>query len=129
MTDQTAHEKSAPLVRPTPHTVLLELEREIAAPPPEIFGHLVPRITPTDGHTRFAVYPDAFTAVMQGDWWYRGEYRVTATPKGAQVSYTVVNVAREQHETGNVISRSSVAAAPDGFARLLDAIEVSLGEE
>lgn len=126
VTDQMIGDTGAPLIRPAPHTVLLELEREVDASPSEVFDLLVPRLAPADGHTKFAVYPDSFTAVMQGDWWYRGEYRVIAVPGGARVSYTVVNKAREQHEAGNLISKGTVAAAPDAFARHLDAVEESL---
>jgi hypothetical protein len=123
MTDQTASADGAPLTRPELHTVLLELEREVAADPAEVFDLLVPGLAPDDGHTKFGVYPDCLTAVLQGDWWYRGEYRVAAAPAGATVSYTVVNVAQQQHEGGNIISRSTVAAAPDAFARRLDALD------
>ncbi|MDF3294110.1 hypothetical protein [Streptomyces silvisoli] len=126
MTDQIAGADGAPLARPELHTVLLELERELAADPVKVFHLLVPQLAPNDGHTKFAVYPDCLTAVMQGDWWYRGEYRVTAAPGGARVSYTVVNVAQEQHEGGNLIGESTVAAAPDAFARRIDALEDSL---
>ena len=106
--------------------MLLELERDVAADPAEVFDLLVTQLAPSDGHTKFAVYPQCLTAVMQGDWWYRGEYRVTAAPAGARVSYTVVNVAQKQHKGGNLISKSTVAAAPDAFARRLDALEDSL---
>ncbi|MFI1628177.1 hypothetical protein ACH4YO_29155 [Streptomyces noursei] len=126
MTDQVADASGAPLARPELHTVSLELEREVAADPAEVFDLLVPQLAPDDGHTKFAVYPHCLTAVMQGDWWYRGEYRVTDAPRGARVSYTVVNVAQEQHEAGNLISKGTVAAAPDAFARRLDALEESL---
>lgn len=126
MTDQLTGDAGAPLVRPAPHTVLLALEREVDASPAEVFDLLVPRLAPADGRTKFAVYPDSFTAVMQGDWWYRGEYRVTAVPGGARVSYTVVNVARKQHEAGNLISNGTVATAPGAFAQHLDAVEESL---
>ncbi|HET6705271.1 hypothetical protein, partial [Amycolatopsis sp.] len=32
-------------------------------------------------------------AAVQGGWWYRGEYRVTADPVGARVEHRVVNAA------------------------------------
>ncbi|QHC21201.1 hypothetical protein [Streptomyces sp. GS7] len=138
MTDQTgkqtgkqtgnlAQDEGAPLVRPALHTVLLELEREVTAPPADVFEFLAAELAPTDGHTKYAVYADARTAVLQGDWWYRGEYRVTeAANGGATVSYTVVNVAQVQHEGGNAISKGTLASAPDAFARRLDAIEAAL---
>lgn len=116
----------APLERPARHTVLLELEREVAADPARVFPLLVRRIAPADGHTRFAVYPDRLTAVMQGGWWYRGEYRVTPAPAGAKVSYTVVNVAPQLHRGGVLVSRGVVARSPGAFARHLDAVEESL---
>jgi hypothetical protein len=105
---------------------LLQLEREVAVEPAKVFELLVGQLAPSDGHTKFAVYPQYLTAVMQGDWWYRGEYRVTAAPAGARVSYAVVNVAQEQHEGGDLISKSTVTAAPNVFARRLDALEESL---
>ena len=128
MPNETA-DGGAPLDRPERHTVLLELEREVAADPARVFPLLVRRITPTDGHTKFAVYPDHFTAVMQGGWWYRGEYRVIPAPGGAKVSYTVVNVAQRLHEGGRLVSKGIVAKSPNTFARHLDAIEDSLRPE
>jgi hypothetical protein len=116
----------APLERPGRHTVLLELDRELAADPARIFPLLVRRVTPTDGYTKFSVYPHCFTAIMQGGWWYRGEYRVTPAPGGAKVSYTVVNVAQQLHKGGRLISKGIVARSPDAFAHHLDAIEDSL---
>src|SRR5690348_856526 len=100
MSDQTAGAEGAPLTRPNRHTVLLELEREVAADPARVFDLLVAQIAPHDGYTKFAAYPHCLTAVLQGDWWYRGEYQVTAVPAGARVAYTVVNVAQVAHLGG-----------------------------
>jgi hypothetical protein len=126
MTDEPVNADHAPLERPERHTVLLELERNVEADPARVFPLLVQRIAPTDGHTRFSAYPEYLTAVLQGGWWYRGEYRVTAAPAGAKVSYTVVNVAQALHLGGTLIGRRVVAASPDAFARRVDALEDSL---
>ncbi|MFJ9083238.1 MULTISPECIES: hypothetical protein [unclassified Streptomyces] len=123
MTDGTA---GAPLERPARHSVLLELEREVAASPSDVFELLVRRIAPTDGQTHFGVYPDQLSAVLQGDWWYRGEFRVTSVPAGAKVSYAIVNVAQKKRRLGTWIGRKTVAAAPEGFARHLDRVEDEL---
>jgi hypothetical protein len=128
MTDEPAGAHGAPLERPERHTVLRELERNVDADPARIFPLLVRRIAPTDGYTRFSVYPEYLTAVLQGGWWYRGEYRVTPTTAGAKVSYTVVNVAQGLHLAGGLISKRVVAASPDTFARRMDALEQSLGQ-
>lgn len=126
--DETA-DAGAPLDRPERHTVLLELEREVAADPARVFPVLVRQIAPTAGYTKFSVYPDHFTAVMQGGWWYRGEYRVSCAPGGAKVSYAVVNVAQQLHRGGTLTSKRVVAKSADTFARHLDAIEDSLNQE
>jgi hypothetical protein len=119
----------APLERPDRYAVLLVLQREVAADAARVFPVLVRQIAPADGYTKFAAYPDDFTAVMQGGWWYRGEYRVTPAPGGATVSYTVLNIAQQLHRGGGFASRSVVARSPSTFARHLDALEDSLRQE
>jgi hypothetical protein len=126
MTTQTGAHEGAPLDRPALHTVLLELEGELAAPPREVFSRLIEEIAPADGHTKFGVYPQAQTAVLQGDWWYRGEYRVTPAAGGARVSYVVVNVAQVKHEAGGQVGAKTVEAAPGAFERHLEVIRAGL---
>ncbi|WP_425825447.1 hypothetical protein [Streptomyces fractus] len=126
MTDAAGAFEGAPPERPERHTVLLELKAEVAASPPDVFDHLVRRIAPDDGHTHFAVYRDQLLAVMQGDWWYRGEFRVAPAPEGALVSYAIVNVAQKKRRLGTWIARKTVAEAPESFARHLKQVKEDL---
>lgn len=65
----------------------------VARPPEEVFERLR-RWLAGGGHPmRMDVdRPRGFVAV-QGGWWYRGEYRVTADPGGSRVEHRVVNAA------------------------------------
>lgn len=105
--------------RPERHRVLGEHTGIVAADPDAVFAALVVAVDPSPWGG-FLVVPDARLAISQGDYWYRGEYRVTPADGGSRVDYAIVNVAsRGPLILGEVTGRSVVRDAPTTFAKLL----------
>lgn len=104
--------------------MLREHDAEVAAPPDAVFAALVTRLEPRDG-TGFAADAASRLLVVQGDYWYRAEYRVEPTPTGSRVRHAVVNVAAGPRLLGALTGLSVVRASGAAFARLLDGIEAA----
>ena len=101
--------ETAPRDRPAKHTVLREFTRELAAAPETVLAALP--------GTRY----DSLV-VVQGDWWYRGEYRVVAVAAGSRVTLTIVNVAQQAHWSAPLAGRRELQDAERAFAEVLAAI-------
>ena len=100
---------TAPLDRPAKHTVLREFVRDVSAAAEAVLAALP--------GTR---YGDL--VVVQGDWWYRGEYRVAAQGGASRVTLTIVNVAQSAHWSAPIAGRRELADAERAFDELLAAI-------
>ncbi|MEV6877592.1 hypothetical protein [Amycolatopsis sp. NPDC051128] len=72
---------------------LAEASGVVARPPGEVFEELWRRVTGGGYPMRTEVDRDRGFLAVQGGWWYRGEYRVTADPAGTRVEHRVVNAA------------------------------------
>ncbi|MEV5717925.1 hypothetical protein AB0L41_28890 [Amycolatopsis mediterranei] len=94
----------------------------VARPPAEVFERLWRKLR---GGYQMKMEVDrerGFVAV-QGGWWYRGEYRVTADPAGARVEHRVVNAASRARWGVPLANRFFIGfrgAVAMGFAGLLD---------
>jgi hypothetical protein len=102
---------------------LAEASGVVARPPAEVFERLRGWLTGGGHPMRVDVDADRGFVAVQGGWWYRGEYRVTADPAGSRVEHRVVNAA-EWGRWGVPLAnrfflgyREKVAA---GFVLLLD---------
>ena len=65
----------------------------VARPPAEVFERLRLKLGGGGHPMRMEVDRERGCVAVQGGWWYRGEYRVTADPAGARVEHRVVNAA------------------------------------
>ncbi|MDS0136434.1 hypothetical protein H5970_26785 [Amycolatopsis sp. CM201R] len=65
----------------------------VARPPAEVFERLRLMLGGGGHPMRMEVDRERGCVAVQGGWWYRGEYRVTADPAGARVEHRVVNAA------------------------------------
>ena len=101
--------ETAPRDRPAKHTVLREFTRDVASPPDAVLAALAG--TRYDG-----------LVVEQGDWWYRGEYRVEPHGTGSRVSLTIVNVAQRLHWSAPLAGRRELADAERALDALLATI-------
>jgi hypothetical protein len=69
------------------------------------------------------------TVIVQGNWWYRGEYRArpesgSATDgTGTLLEYEIVNVAPTAHWAGPIAGRAVIRSAPADFQALLTELE------
>jgi hypothetical protein len=112
--------------RPQKHTELRAYAGTIAGAPDEVFGSLRARLEGGPGH--FAADPASRRIVQQGDWWYRGEYRVLPEGSGSRVEYEIVNVAQTAHLLAPLTGREVLRASASAFAQLLGELEDEAGE-
>lgn len=101
------------LRRPEGAPVLREVHGRVQADAERVFAALIDRIEPqvVDRRTR--------RAVVQGGYWYRGEYAVDPDGDGAAVRLTIVNVAPGWKLLGALTGRGVLRSAPGDFAELL----------
>ena len=117
----------APLRRPGNGTVLRSFAGRVAAPPPSVFDAVLIRVRPVrpEGGS-VSTDPVAGLIVVQGGWWYRAEYRVSADPAGSRLELAIVNVADPAHWLGPLTGRSVLRASPMAFAQLVRELERDL---
>jgi hypothetical protein len=119
---------AATFERPPGATVERELEGRVPATAARVFALLARRVDPQgDGH--FAADAASRRIVVQGDYWYRGEYSVEPDPdaaSGSIVRHAIVNVAPGWHFLGALTGRTVVRAAPKQFAALVDQLTAEL---
>jgi hypothetical protein len=65
----------------------------VPVPIERVFDGIVAAVTP--GALKSEVDRERSFVAVQGGWWYRGEYALTCTPGGTQITHRVVNVARQ----------------------------------
>lgn len=112
---------------PERHTVLCSLVGHLDADPEAVYERLAGLLAPGDetgGH--FLADPARRLIVVQGDWWYRGEYRVRPDGAGSTVEHEIFNVARIAHWAGALTGRSVVRGAPAAFGRLVNQLQDEL---
>jgi hypothetical protein len=107
--------------RPPKHTELRAYAGVVSGPPDAVFAALRARLEGGEGH--FAADPVTRRIVQQGDWWYRGEYRVSPDDAGARIEYEIVNVAQTAHLLAPITGRDVLRGSAAAFARLLGELE------
>lgn len=113
------------LERPARHTVLRSFAGHLDATPDAAFRALEAELAVH----RPAVDPAARLVVVQGEWWYRAEYRVRADddrPGETIVEHEIVNVAERWHRLAPFAGRAELRDAPSAFQRLLTAVQAAL---
>jgi hypothetical protein len=119
--------KSAPYDRPAKNTVLRSYAGEIHADPAEVYAAIKWRLTPPDPDVSgFTADDDQGLLIVQGGWWYRGEYRVLPSPGGSRIEHELVNVAQAAHWAGPIAGRKSIKQSAHVFGRLLTELAVEL---
>ncbi|MFB2556194.1 hypothetical protein [Herbiconiux liangxiaofengii] len=124
------------LERPARHTVLRSFAGHLDATPDAVFRALRAELAPAAP----LVDEPARTLVVQGEWWYRAEYRVrtaaehagAAGPAGGHaatdtlIEHEIVNVAARWHRAAPIAGRAELREAPYAFQRLLTAVQTHL---
>ena len=104
------------LERPADAAPLKELSGRVAGAPGAVFAALVAKLDAGEGS---AVDVATRRFVVQGGYWYRGEYAVEEAAVGSVVRLTIVNVAPGWKLLGALTGRSVLRAAPREFSALL----------
>ena len=111
----------APLERPAHGTVLREFAGLVPLPPDRVFELVLDRVRPLSPEGgNLSTDPVTRLIVVQGGWWYRAEYRVTADPVGSRLGMTIVNVAKPAHWAGPLTGRSVLRASGESFEQLVE---------
>ncbi|GAB3123480.1 hypothetical protein [Glaciibacter psychrotolerans] len=119
-----------PLDLPAKHTVLLSFAGHLEGAPDDVYAALAKRLASGDERgDHFLADPAERFIVVQGDWWYRGEYRVLPEGDASRIEYEIVNVAQIAHWAGALAGGSVVRAAPGAFQRLLTDVEATLDRD
>lgn len=135
---------SISLSRPARHTVLRSFAGHLEASPDSVFDALAAHFgTLTGGEDGTCLTdPATRTVVVQGNWWYRGEYTVLPDdpsaddlpandlpaddtgfdPTGSRIEYEIVNVAPTWHSIATLVGRRELNDAPHAFQALLSEI-------
>lgn len=117
----------AAMDRPPRHTLLRSFAGQIEADADAVYHCLLRLLEPTDQPAIiFATRPEERLIVVQGGWWYRGEWRVLPQEENSRIEYELVNVAQRAHWAGPVAGRSVIAGAPASFQALLSDIAEEL---
>lgn len=117
--------------RPAKHTELRAYAGTVTGSPDAVFAALSSRLGADHGDTdlgHVAADPVTRRIVQQGDWWYRGEYRVLPDAAGSRIEYEIVNVAPNAHWLGPITGRDVLKASPAAFAQLLGELEGKSGD-
>ncbi|MEO8262005.1 MAG: hypothetical protein ABI566_05485 [Pseudolysinimonas sp.] len=114
------------LERPAGAPVLVELQGRVRGQCDEVFAALAERVD-VHGQGSFVAESVSRRAVVQGGYWYRGEYAVEPSGDGALITYAIVNIAPGWRLIGALTGRSAVRAAPAEFSRLLDELGAAVG--
>lgn len=117
----------APLDPPPKHTVLRSFAGHLDSSPDDVYALLAKHLRPGDETgEHFLADPIGRLVVVEGDWWYRGEYRVLPEDGGSRIEHEVINVAQVAHWAGAITGRSVVAGAGSAFQRLLSDLDAEL---
>ncbi|MFB2598236.1 hypothetical protein ACEXQE_10620 [Herbiconiux sp. P17] len=116
---------SLSLHRPEKHTVLRSFAGHLEAAPDAVFRGLVKRFGGLSGGDEGQSLVDeaSLTVIVQGNWWYRGEYRARPEGTGTLLEYEIVNVAPTAHWAGPIAGRAVIRSAPADFHALLTELE------
>lgn len=77
-------------------------------------------VTFTDGHREFVTpEPERNTIAIQGQWWYRGEYTLTAAGNKTHIRLRVFNIAKQAWMASlmNIGAKQKHAAAFDALCK------------
>ncbi len=113
--------------RPAKNTVLRSYAGEIHADPARVYAAIKKRLTPPDPDVTAITADDSERLIIvQGGWWYRGEYRVLPSEAGSRIEHELVNVARPLHFAGPIVGRKSIVQSAHVFGRLLTELAAEL---
>jgi len=109
--------------RPAVATVLRSFADFVSADEDVVFDALAKRLaTDVSGAPQSLVDPRGRIIVVQGNWWYRGEWRVTRDPAGSDIEYNIVNAAQRVRWAGRLSGRRALKDAPRVFSELIESI-------
>jgi len=117
----------APRERPPIATVLGEYSAFISDDADAVFAALARRVRElSEGASMVLVDASERLLVVQGEWWFRGEWRVSVEAAGSDLDYVIVNVAQRAHWAGRLTARSVLRRAPAEFLTVASAVRDEL---
>jgi hypothetical protein len=117
----------APRDRPEKHSVLHTFTVYVRATPDAVFRAVATRVDPAQtASLDMLTDTEGLVIVVQGTWWYRGEYRVVGDSAGSTLEYVVVNVAQRGERAALLAARRSITTAPLAFHELVKSLRAEL---
>jgi hypothetical protein len=109
--------------RPSSATVLRTFADFISADEDAVFAALTRHLgAEVSAASLSLVDPKGRLIVVQGNWWYRGEWRVSRDPAGSDIEYEIFNAAQRAHWAGGLTGRRALKDAPRLFSELVEAV-------
>lgn len=114
-------------MRPQHATVLHSFRSHVRARPRAVFDAIARRFDPgKDAQSFFTADSAAGLVIVQGGWWYRGEYRVIPDDLGSRVEHVLLNIADSGRRLTRSADRRLIEAAPADFGRLMTSLRAEL---
>jgi hypothetical protein len=119
----------AEALRDRPHvaTVLRSFSDFVSGDDDTVFAALSKRLAADVHAASFSlVDPVERLIVVQGDWWYRGEWRVTRDPAGSDIEYEILNVARRARWAGKLTGRRAIRDSSAVFSAVVESVRTEV---
>ena len=99
----------------------------VRARPDAVFRAVATRVEPGPAAPlEMLTDTEGLVIVVQGAWWYRGEYRVVGDTAGSTLEHVVVNVAQRGERAAVLAARKSITTAPLAFHELVKSLRAEL---
>jgi hypothetical protein len=111
---------AAPHERPAAATVLRSFSTFISEDADAVFDALVKRVADVPSAASMVLVDKRERrVVLQGDWWYRGEWVVSLDPAGgSDLDYTIVNIAQSARWASRLSARKTLKQASGEFEKV-----------
>lgn len=117
----------APRTRPPKHAVLHTFAAHIDGTPDAVFAVLAERVLPPENAVMLYLADAAERmVVVQGGWWYRGEYRVVTDAAGSTLEHVILNVAQRGEKAALVAGGRVIRTAPLAFHELVTRLRAEM---
>jgi hypothetical protein len=118
---------AAPRDRPADSTVLGSFSAFISADADAVFAALKRRLEANPAAASFTlVDADERLIVLQGTWWYRGEWHVTIDPAGSDLDHEILNIADRGRWAARLTARRVLRRAQRTFDELAEQLRTEV---
>jgi hypothetical protein len=113
--------------RPPVATLVRSFADFVSADEDVVFEALVKRLSSDVSEASFSlVDPQGRLIVVQGNWWLRGEWRVSRDPAGSDIEYDIVNAAARGRWFGRMTGGRALKDASRQFTEIIESVRTEV---